>query len=87
MTIQPIKRNVLLQLNDKETQSAGGIHIPDVAQKDSIWGIIRAHGEDVPSWVEDGSTVLILRESGTHFRQQGCDFVMVDWSKIKAKKN
>ena len=86
MTLQPIKRNVLLQLIEKETQSLGGIHIPEIAQKDSIWGIVRAHGEDVPNWVEDGDTVLILRESGTHFRQSNQDFVMVDWGKIKAKK-
>jgi chaperonin GroES len=79
---------LLVLLDAPETQSAGGIIIPDTAQKKTVKGVVRSVGplfdkvEDVPV----GATVLLAGEyAGSHIADSGGQaLVAVEYEEILA---
>ena len=87
MVFQPIKDKVLVRPMPTVEESAGGIVFADVSQKLNQWGIVCACGEDVPrDTVTDGDEVMLEEHLGTHFVLQGQDYLIVEWTKLKVKK-
>ena len=68
MNIKPLSDRVLIEPAEAETQTAGGIYIPDTAKEKPQKGTVIAVGPgkvDEPTTVKVGDTVLYGKYSGT----------------------
>jgi co-chaperonin GroES (HSP10) len=77
--------NVLVQLLPRDSVSAGGIHIPDRAQKVHQWGTVLAVGQDVKDLNPDDEVYVPLH-SGTLFAKEGHEFIIIKQSILLAKR-
>lgn len=84
-TIEVLNRNLLLILDARETETAGGIALPEVSQKANVWGTVKAHAEDcvMNEWAND-MRVLIPPTAGSHYRVNGVDYIIVCEDRIIA---
>ncbi|HHO51980.1 MAG TPA: co-chaperone GroES [Deltaproteobacteria bacterium] len=79
MTVQPLYDRVLVKRKDPETQSRGGLFLPESAQKRSHLaevvaigqGRIGKDGQLVPLKVEVGMTVLLSEWGGDEVKLKG----------------
>lgn len=81
----PIGKNVLVRLNARAEQSAGGIAIPMQAQKAEQWGTIVGVGAEVTE-VTEGEEAFIAPHMGTLYIEGGVDFIIIPESKIHATR-
>ena len=81
--MKPIKDNLLVQLDDRETISKGGIHIPSTSQTAGEWGTVIAAGDQCRD-LSEGDRVLVLKTQGTHYIQEGKDMVLLQEKKVLA---
>lgn len=63
MTVRPLKDRILVKRIDSETQTAGGIIIPDTAQEKPMEGVVISKGN--ASLLSEGDTVLFAKYAGT----------------------
>lgn len=83
MNLRPIKKNVLLRMDARKTQSTGGILLPERAQETQVFGQAVAVGKDCQE-IKAGDRVMILKTAGTHFIHQGQDYVLLGEHKATA---
>jgi len=87
MNIKPLSDRVLIEPAEAETQTAGGIYIPDTAKEKPQKGTVIAVGPgkvDEPTTVKVGDTVLYGKYSGTELAVDGKDLLMMRESDILA---
>ncbi len=85
MQIQPLHDRVLIQPLEAETESKGGIIIPEAAQAKRARGIVIAvgpgkldeEGKRIPMGVKDGDTVVYGKYAGTEIELHNEKFVIV----------
>ena len=88
MNITPLGERVLLRPTKKEEKTAGGIYIPESAQKEKKEGIVVAvgttkEGKELPLKV--GDRVLYGGYSHEEFELNREDHVLVEFKDILAK--
>ena len=64
--------------------STGGIAIPQRAQRAEEWGTVENHGDKCEN-LTTGDRVYIAAHLGTHYIEDGRDFILIDEQKIIAK--
>lgn len=85
MTIRPLHDRVLVKRKEAETQSSGGLFLPEAAQKKSHLaevvavgtGRIAKSGETLPLKVEVGMTVLLNEWTGDEVKVDGQSLLFV----------
>ncbi len=85
MTIRPLHDRVLVKRKDPESQSKGGLFLPESAQKRSHLaevvavgtGRVGKDGTVTPLRVEVGTTVLLSEWSGDEVKVDGEDLLFV----------
>ncbi len=85
--IKPLADRVLIQANEAEEKTAGGIIIPDTAKEKPQKGKVIAAGpglKDEPMTVKTGDTVLYGKYAGTELNLEGKDFIIMKESDILA---
>ena len=90
MKFRPLHDRVVLKRIDAETESAGGIIIPDTAQEKPSQGEIIAvgpggrdeGGELVPIDLKVGDRVLFGKWSGTEVRLDSIDYLIMKESDV-----
>ena len=90
MKFRPLHDRVVLKRIDAETESAGGIIIPDTAQEKPSQGEIVAvgpggrdeGGELIPIDLKIGDRVLFGKWSGTEVRLDSVDYLIMKESDI-----
>jgi chaperonin GroES len=78
--ITPLHDRVVIKPAPAEEKSAGGIIIPDTAKEKPQRGTVIAAGpgkKDEPVTVKKGDTVLYGKYSGTEFRIDGQDLLIL----------
>ncbi|KAB2813687.1 co-chaperone GroES [Phaeocystidibacter luteus] len=90
INIRPIagtKNRVVVEPAEAETKTASGIIIPDTAKEKPQQGFVRAVSDDAedgkPS-VKVGDRVLYGKYSGTEFKYEGGDYLIMRESDILA---
>jgi chaperonin GroES len=88
MNIKPIGERVLLEQSEKETKTAGGIYLPDDAQKEKKEGIVVAagtfkDGRDIP--LAQGDKVIYGGYSSEELEADGKKYLLIDYKDIMAK--
>lgn len=82
-TFHPHRGKVLILLEKTESQSAGGIFIPDAAKKTEQWGMVIAVGEGVQT-LQHGLRVFTAKHDGHHYVERGMDLLITDERKVLA---
>lgn len=85
MTIRPLHDRVLLKRKEADTQSKGGLFLPEAAQKKSHLaevvavgtGRVTDSGETLPLKVELGMTVVLNEWSGDSVKVDGEELLFV----------
>ncbi len=87
MNIKPLSDRVLVESEQAEEKTAGGIIIPDTAKEKPQKGKIIACGEgkkDEPMAVKTGDKVLYGKYAGTEITIDGKDYLIMRESDIYA---
>ena len=85
--VKPLSDRVLIQPLEAESQTAGGIYIPDTAKEKPMKGKVVAVGPgktDEPMSVKDGDTVLYGKYAGTELSVDGGEYLIMRESDIFA---
>ncbi len=83
--LKPLADRVLIEVKEEETKTAGGILLPDTAQKKSQEGVVVAvgagkladNGTRMPMEVKVGDSVLFAKYSGTDVEEKGKKFLLI----------
>lgn len=87
LNIRPLADRVIIEPAAAETKTASGIIIPDTAQEKPQRGTVVAVGpgkKDEPMTVSVGDAVLYGKYSGTEFKYEGGDYLIMRESDIMA---
>ena len=85
MKVEPIGDRVLLQVEEGETKTAGGLFIPQTAQEKTQIGKVIAVGDDKDAIkVKKGDRVMFDKYAGTTVKIDGDDHLLVKMQDIIA---
>jgi chaperonin GroES len=87
LNIRPLADRVIIEPAAAETKTASGIIIPDTAQEKPQRGRVVAVGpgkKDEPMTVSVGDAVLYGKYSGTEFKYEGGDYLIMREADIMA---
>ncbi|CAI8169533.1 MAG: 10 kDa chaperonin [Cryomorphaceae bacterium] len=87
LNIRPLADRVIIEPAAAETKTASGIIIPDTAQEKPQRGTVVAVGpgkKDEPMTVSVGDAVLYGKYSGTEFKYEGGDYLIMREADIMA---
>ncbi len=85
--IKPLADRVLIEPQEAQTKTAGGLYIPDTAKEKPQQGVVLATGpgkKDEPMEVKKGDTVLYGKYSGTEVTVDEKKYLIVKQSDILA---
>jgi len=94
MSLQPLEDRVVIKPIEEEEKTASGIVLPDTAKEKPMKGEVVAVGEGkwdeagknrIPVDVAAGDQVIYGKYSGTEFKSDGEDLLIVRASEILAK--
>jgi chaperonin GroES len=83
--IQPLGSRVLVQPIDEESRTARGIFLPDTAKEKPQLGLLVAVGDEEEIKVKAGDKVIFPKYTGTEFRYNGVEYLIMESSDILAK--
>ena len=91
--LKPLADRVLIEVDVEETKTAGGILLPDTAQKKSQKGTVIAvgsgkvldYGERLPFEVAVGDRVLFAKYSGVDIEEGGKKFLLLSERDVLGK--
>ena len=91
--LKPLADRVLVEVDVEESKTAGGILLPDTAQKKSQKGTVIAigsgkvldNGERLPFEVAVGDRVLFAKYSGVDIEEGGKKFILLSERDILGK--
>lgn len=91
--LKPLADRVLVEVDVEESKTAGGILLPDTAQKNSQKGTVIAigsgkvldNGERLPFEVAVGDRVLFAKYSGVDIEEGGKKFLLLSERDILGK--
>lgn len=91
--LKPLADRVLVEIDVEESKTAGGILLPDTAQKKSQKGTVIAigsgkvldNGERLPFEVAVGDRVLFAKYSGVDIEEGGKKFLLLSERDILGK--
>ncbi|MHC4958613.1 MAG: co-chaperone GroES [Planctomycetota bacterium] len=92
--IRPLRDRIVVRPVEAETQTAGGIFLPDTAKEKPTTGevvavgpgrFIESKGDTVPPPVNTGDRVIYGRYAGTEIRIEGDEYKILEAKDILAK--
>ena len=83
--LQPLNENVLLEIEEKEEITAGGILIPDSAKEKPQFAKVVAIGNIENPGISVGDNVFFKQYSGTEIEFEGRKVMFVPYGDLLAK--
>ena len=92
--IRPIQDRIVVKPIESETQTAGGIFLPDTAKEKPQTGeviavgpgqYVESKGDRVPPPVKAGDRVIYGKYAGTEIRVEGDEFKILEVKDVLAK--
>jgi chaperonin GroES len=83
--LQPVNQQVLLDMEQKEEKTAGGIFIPDSAQEKPKYARVLAMSVIENAEIAVGDIVFFKEYSGTEISFEDKKFLLVPYADIMAK--
>jgi chaperonin GroES len=84
-TIQPLGSRVLISPIIDESRTVSGIILPETAKEKPQTGLVVAVGDDEEIKVKVDDKVLFAEYTGTEFRHNGADYLLMENSDILAR--
>ena len=84
MTIKPLGDRVLVQMEEIQEKSAGGIFIPQTAKEKTQIAEVVAIGDDEMITVKKGDKVMYDKYAGTAISDNGKEYLILHMSDILA---
>ncbi len=83
--IQPLGPRVLVKPQDQETHTSSGILLPETAKEKPQTGVVIAVGDDEDIKVQVDDRVLFAKYTGSEFRMNGQDYLLIESGDILAR--
>lgn len=84
MTIKPLGERVLVKMDKVEEKTVGGIFIPQTAtQEKTQIAVVEAIGDEVKT-VKAGDKIIHDKYSGTSFKQDGEEYLILNIKDVLA---
>ncbi len=83
--IQPLGTRVLIKPLDQESKTASGLYIPETAKEKPQTGIVIAVGDSEEVCLKVNDKVLFPKYTGTEFKIDGEDYLLMECSDVLAK--
>ncbi len=87
INIQPLGTRVLIQPLEGESKTSSGLFLPESAKEKPQTGQVVAIGDDESIKLKPKDKVLFAKYSGTEFKYEGVDYLLVEASDILARLN
>lgn len=81
--MKPIKKNILVKLDERTEVTTGGIVIPERSQGVEEWGTVVGVGQQCED-LSVGDRVYIQKTQGTRYVENGVDMLIIPESKVLA---
>lgn len=85
LNLQPMGTRVLIQPLEQESKTASGLLLPETAKEKPQTGLVVAVGDDEDIKFKVNDKVLFARYSGTEFKLDGTDYLLLESSDILAR--
>ena len=87
INIQPLGTRVLVQPLEQESKTASGLLLPETAKEKPQTGQIVAIGDDESIKLKLKDKILFAKYSGTEFKYDGVDYLLLEASDVLARLN
>jgi chaperonin GroES len=85
--IEPLGSRVLIQPLEQESKTASGLLLPETAKEKPQSGEVIAVGTSEDITLKAGDKVLFARYSGTEFKMDGTEYLLMEFNDILARLN
>ncbi len=85
--IEPLGSRVLIQALEQESKTASGLLLPETAKEKPQTGEVIAVGTDEEIKLKVGDKVLFAKYTGTEFKLDGVEYLLMDVNDILARLN
>ena len=87
INIQPLGTRVLIRPLEGESKTASGLLLPETAKEKPQTGEVIAVGDDESIKLKAKDRVLFAKYSGTEFRMDGVDYLLLESNDVLARLN
>ena len=87
LNIQPMGTRVLIQPLEQENKTASGLLLPETAKERPQTGQTITVGDDESIKLKPKDKVLFAKYSGTEFKYEGVDYLLLEASDVLARLN
>jgi len=85
--IEPLGSRVLIQALEQESKTASGLLLPETAKEKPQTGEVIAVGTDEDIKLKVGDKVLFAKYTGTEFKLDGVEYLLIDVNDVLARLN
>lgn len=83
--IQPLGTRVLIRPLEQETKTSSGLYLPETAKEKPQTGQVIAIGDDESIKVKPKDKVLFAKYSGTEFKMDGVEYLLLEANDLLAR--
>lgn len=87
INIQPLGTRVLIKPLEQESKTTSGLYLPETAKEKPQTGEVMAVGEDESIVLKPKDKVLFAKYSGTEFKYEGVDYLLLESNDVLARLN
>lgn len=85
INIQPLGTRVLIKPLVQESKTTSGLYLPETAKEKPQTGEVVAVGEDESIVLKPKDKVLFAKYSGTEFKYEGVDYLLLESNDVLAR--
>lgn len=85
INIQPLGTRVLIRPLEQEAKTSSGLYLPETAKEKPQTGEVIAIGDDESIKVKTKDKVLFAKYSGTEFKFENVDYLLLEANDILAR--
>jgi chaperonin GroES len=83
--IQPLGTRVLIRPLEQEAKTSSGLYLPETAKEKPQTGQVIAIGDDESIKVKPKDKVLFAKYTGTDFRMDGVEYLLIEANDLLAR--
>lgn len=87
INIQPLGTRILIKPLEQESKTASGLFLPESAKEKPQTGEVVAVGDDESIKLKAKDKVLFAKYSGTEFKYDGVDYLLLEANDVLARLN
>lgn len=87
INIHPLGTRILIKPLAQESKTTSGLYLPETAKEKPQTGEVIAVGEDESIILKPKDKVLFAKYSGTEFKYEGVDYLLLESNDVLARLN